>query len=219
MTGNNQINVGDANYVASLGTLSLSGLAEPTVPPPPRGSSPLLAASEPAVPRTDSIVSQRSVDRIVSAAIQVWAAAGLSLAEIQRLKSVTVTVADLGAGGYLGLSSENRILIDDNAAGWGWFVDSTPRHNEEFVKNRSSLELRAKTRSQADQRMDLLTVVMHELGHQLGLSDDHSAAHMDTLLAARLTPGTRRLPDPVSMPPGFAAPELPSSIRKPIVRR
>jgi hypothetical protein len=35
-------------------------------------------------------------------------------------------VANLG-GAVLGLAAGNTIVIDDNAARWGWFVDTTPR--------------------------------------------------------------------------------------------
>jgi hypothetical protein len=43
-------------------------------------------------------------------------------------------------------------------------------------------------------RMDLLTALMHELGHHLGLPDAYAAKSRDTLMYGYLTQGERRLP-------------------------
>src|SRR4051794_3935676 len=69
----------------------------------------------------------------------------------------------------------SSVLIDDNADGWGWHTDasSAPGAN----------------------RVDLLTVVMHELGHVLGHEDLDHGAHSEDLMSGLLTPGQRRLPD------------------------
>src|SRR5262249_25934330 len=78
----------------------------------------------------------------------------------------------------LGLGT--TIWLDDNAAGWGWFVDPTPRDDSEFTT----------PGDQGEQgRMDLLTVLMHAAGHFRG--HDH---HVDGLMAQTLTAGTRREP-------------------------
>ena len=42
--------------------------------------------------------------------------------------------------------------------------------------------------------MDLLTVVMHELGHVLGLPDDSDLTSAADLMDETLATGTRRLP-------------------------
>ena len=60
-------------------------------------------------------------------------------------------IADL-AGLTLGRSSGNRIFIDTNAAGHGWFVDETPGINEEFILSRNGWV--AKPNSAADGKMD-----------------------------------------------------------------
>ena len=41
------------------------------------------------------------------------------------LGNIDIRIADLG-GATLDLASDNTIWLDDNAAGWGWFVDRTP---------------------------------------------------------------------------------------------
>jgi len=56
------------------------------------------------------------------------------------------------------------VLIDSDAAGWGWFIDSTPMDNKEFKAYSINGEMTAIGSSPAFGDMDLLTVVMHELG-------------------------------------------------------
>src|SRR5262249_42471619 len=54
--------------------------------------------------------------------------------------------------------------------------------------------LTATTSGPAFGRMDLLTVVMHELGHTFGLEDLPAARDAHDLMATNLVPGERRLP-------------------------
>jgi NHL repeat len=119
---------------------------------------------------------------IVAEAIRRWAAAGLSPAQVARLKAVQFVVTDLSATtpGDVGWSLNGVVELDATAAGYGWFVDPTPQSDSEF----SSGEPPA--------GMDLLTVVMHELGHQLGLQDLNDASHPIDLMSEGLTPGVRR---------------------------
>ena len=81
------------------------------------------------------------------------------------------------------------IYIDSNAAGHGWFVDPTPALDEEFTPSPSNQQLRAIDPRAVD-RIDLLTVVEHELGHVAGLGD--LDASVDDLMSGLLGTGTRR---------------------------
>lgn len=65
------------------------------------------------------------------------------------------------------------VTIDVNGAGYGWFTDT------------SALP--------SGQRADLLTTVLHEMGHEQGLGDI-SDPDFTGLMAARLPLDTRRLP-------------------------
>src|SRR5262249_45412482 len=55
-------------------------------------------------------------------------------------------------------------------------------------------DLRAGKGSPAEGRMDLLTVVMHELGHVLGYDDLPVASHPNDLMAENIPTGVRRVP-------------------------
>ena len=79
------------------------------------------------------------------------------------------------------------VLSNTVGTGYGWFVDATPWEDEEFDGSLEAAD------NAARQRVDLLTVVMHELGHVLGFEDLDPATHIDDLMAAGLQPGGRRV--------------------------
>jgi Matrixin len=93
--------------------------------------------------------------------------------DTSSLNDVNIAIADLG-GTTLGLAFGHTITLDDNAAGWGWFVDATPNNDSEFTTAGNQGE---------QQRIDLLTVVMHELGHLLGRGHDANGVMAETLAA------------------------------------
>ena len=105
----------------------------------------------------------------------------------QVLANVSVKIADL-PGNLLGETVGNAILIDRDAAGYGWFVDLTPGDDREFSNPIGPHDLAASNGSPAAHRVDLLTAVMHEMGHVLGY--DHSDS-LD-LMAPTLPLGARR---------------------------
>jgi hypothetical protein len=114
---------------------------------------------------------------VVTAALPRLAAEGIDAATLDQLSAAQVLVTDL-PGTLLGLADTagNRIWIDSEAAGWGWFVDQTPGEDSEFASG--------------VQGMDLLSVVAHELGHLAGLG--HSQDE-DALMGDVLLPGQRRV--------------------------
>ena len=91
-------------------------------------------------------------------------------------RGVTLQIVDL-PGNLLGQAQGNTIQIDVDAAGQGWFVDATPWDNSEFVAAGNGSGLAAVSGSAAAGRVDLLTVILHELGHLAGLK--HAAEGRD----------------------------------------
>jgi polyvinyl alcohol dehydrogenase (cytochrome) len=110
---------------------------------------------------------------LLSEAIARWQAAG---ADMSALADVQIAIADL-RGTQLGLASGNTITLDVNAAGWGWYIDPTPADDGEFYLPGDQGE---------QNRMDLLTVLLHELGHVLGHEHDEGG-----VMSATLAVGTR----------------------------
>src|SRR5262249_8475528 len=104
-------------------------------------------------------------------------------------------------GAYLGTVTDGTVWIDRDAAGHGWYIDPTPRDDSEFP---------ARPGGPAFGREDLLTVVMHEMGHLLGFEDGGQGL-METVLHAgvRQAPSGPILivPDPVAAP---GAPSVPA---------
>src|SRR5207249_1624180 len=105
-------------------------------------------------------LSAAQVTPLLTEALARWQAAG---GNTSALHGIEVRIADL-SGTTLGLASGNTIWLDDNAAGWSWFVDATPEDDSEFTAPGNQGE---------QHRMDVLTVLVHEIGHLVGR--DHEA--------------------------------------------
>jgi RNA polymerase sigma factor (TIGR02999 family) len=133
------------------------------------GDSPLLAASLPEHGISATIASDQA-QPLPAEALSRWQAAGADVAE---LDAIDIHIADLG-GTTLGFASGHAIWLDDNATGWGWFVDPTPWDDSEFTTPGNQGE---------QNRMDLLTVLEHEIGHLLGYAHKADGVMQETLSA------------------------------------
>ncbi len=91
-----------------------------------------------------------------AAARASWLAAGADTALLAGLEVVVTSLP----GTQLGATVGRTVYLDDDAAGWGWSVTGG--------------------------RMDLLSVLLHELGHVLGLGHTD-----DGVMSALLAPGAR----------------------------
>ncbi|WP_210420322.1 Ig-like domain repeat protein [Aquisphaera giovannonii] len=148
------------------------------------GPAPVAAAS--VAPLTQPILAP-----IVAEAISRWRAAGADAKSLAALGKVDVQIADLG-GPLLGMAGDGVITIDQDAAGYGWFVDATPADDSEF---------KAEAEGPAQSHVDLLSVVAHELGHELGL--DHDSG--EDVMAPTLPVGVRRVPAAIPIARGTGA--------------
>ncbi len=154
---------------------------------------PLRAASagQPTEATGNSSLTVDQVASLLPAAIELWETAGLSAAETRLLQNVNVSVVDL-PGTMLGGATSAGLLLDADAAGWGWQIGASPR----LARRGLGLEEPGKPRA----GIDLLHVIGHELGHVLGYThDDHDnhdelemaagGFHPTSLMAGLLVPG------------------------------
>jgi len=142
-------------------------------------ASSLLAPAEVQRESASATLDAADLTPLVWQAIAAWESAGLDAASVAALQSLSFEVADL-PGRYLGWATRDRIVLDIDAAGYGWYVaDARGVVSDEF-------EI-----SDLKSQMDLLTAVMHEMGHVLGLAD---LVGEDDLMAGVLQPGVRHLP-------------------------
>ena len=130
-------------------------------------------------------LNRETVEALAAEARQRWIDSGISEEQIAALDSIEYRIADVG-GAHLGVANGFSITIDDDAGGTGfgnWFIDATPEDDLEFGDTVSA---------EASGRFDLLSTLIHEQGHVLGLGDIYGDRTdvMDGFLDA----GTRRLP-------------------------
>src|SRR5262249_28350834 len=104
-------------------------------------------------------LTPEALQPFVTQAITPRAAAGATPEQVQALRRVEVRIAGL-PGDTLGMAETGILWISPDAAGHGWFIDLTPWDDVEFA---------GRADSPARGRVDLLTVVAHEMGHLLGL--------------------------------------------------
>ena len=150
-----------------------------------RGDS-LLASGTPAETGSgQDDLTEAQLAGIVDEAMRRWSDSGLLDADqLAVLNTLKFEVADL-SDTSLGLTTADTIYIDSDAAGFGWFVDQTPADDAEFADPDGDGLYSAVVGGSAEGRMDLLTVVLHEIGHVLGMdhADDDMPLMSETLAA------------------------------------
>ncbi|QDT81716.1 hypothetical protein Mal35_52000 [Gimesia maris] len=145
----------------------------------------LLVSSEPQRRIKTASLTQAEADQVLAQAIE-QVSEQLTPEMSHSLSGIEVKVVDL-SGTTVGRAVPGTIYLDVNAAGYGWFVDSTPLDSSEFAVD-SQLSLIALSDSVAAGRIDLWTVILHELGHLVGY--EHEA---EGIMEETLAPGVRKL--------------------------
>ena len=155
--------------------------------------APLLAADAEAVIATSQNLTEADVVPLFDEALTAWAAAGISDSQLAQLEGLQVQIADL-FGALSGTQVGNTITLDINAAGHGWFVSPGSRDKSLEPADSDAHSDSGLSTSDSRLRIDLLTVLYHELGHALGLEDDYSDPSSDHITNGWLPIGTRRMP-------------------------
>src|SRR5262249_27448400 len=132
-----------------------------------------------------NLLTQDAANALMAQALARLQQDGVSAGVVSRLGAVTLGIKGLG-GGVLATADPQggRVLLDPSAAGHGWFVDPTPRSDEEFAAGGAG-PLTAAPGGPAEGRVDLLTAVLQEVGVAAGLDD--------AALRAVLAPSTRNV--------------------------
>ena len=136
-------------------------------------------------------MSQTDLNTLAVEAVNRWIATGISAEQVASLRSVQFEVGDLRSTGRLGEQRPGTITIDATAGGLGWFIDSTPSDDAEYTSSNGRL---VATSGAALSGIDLLTVLMHELGHQLGYADLDTDMANGSIMSDLFSTAERRLP-------------------------
>ncbi len=150
----------------------------------------LLASCEARMPVETALTGSELAPIVTEAIDRMTAIYQLGETEVALLNSVDFEIVDLD-GLTLGYTDGLTVQIDINAAGHGWFIDTTPSDDAEFTLLSDGTFL-AESSSLAVNSMDLLTVVMHELGHVLNYEDVDSQTSPSDLMSDVLTVSMRR---------------------------
>ena len=142
-----------------------------------------------------SLTAADDLSAVLARAIAEWSAQSFLVAgepwfdAAAVLDGVKITIGDLEGDEVARTLEDGSIVLDYSAAGNGWFVDATPGDDEATEFADVGGVLTAVAGGPADGRIDLLTALMHELGHMLGVTHDGAAG---ALMATELETGIRR---------------------------
>jgi hypothetical protein len=148
---------------------------------------------------------------------------GITNLPVGQLAEATITGYD-----SFGRPNTATISIDNDANGVGWFIDTTPQEHSEFLGEEGKTYFTAAPNNAAYGKYDLLTTILHETGHVLGIINGYSefeknvkagkfvtntftaqltpdGSHLDStlypydLLNTSLKPGIRKLPSQLDL--------------------
>jgi uncharacterized repeat protein (TIGR01451 family) len=143
--------------------------------------------------QSNTPLTETNLQTIVAAAKHRWVALGLSAEQLAALDGITFRIADLEERN-LGAATPGQVILDRHGAEHGWFIDATPLDELEFTRPASATRWITAPQQLPAGRYDLLTAVMHELGHAAGFADSYQPEARESLMYGYLPRGERRLP-------------------------
>lgn len=140
----------------------------------------------------DHDIAKILIDDLAEEGIRQWRDAGISEQQVAQLEAVTYQISEMEQGYLAAVNGANLITIDSDASNTGWFLDRTPGGNGEFLSTDPNTGELLATSPEALGHFDLLTAILHEQGHILGLSHTDHVGVMHGTLGT----GGRFLPTP-----------------------
>lgn len=135
----------------------------------------------------ETSLDQHALESLGQTARALWKQAGASAEQLAVLDSAEYRIVGL-SGVSLGTAEGHVISIDIDAAGQGWFIDATPFDHSEFTLGADGTYT-----ASADMGVDLLSIILHEQGHLLGLEDTYDPSQQNNLMYGLFGAGERRL--------------------------
>jgi hypothetical protein len=115
---------------------------------------------------TPAALGNANLQRTVAAALTRLGVDGISAGLLARLASLRFEVAHLPAAFLATVDPNNgAVVLETNAAGYGWFIDPTPQTDEEFSADGNALP-----GGPAAGKIDLLTAILQEMDGVVGLN-------------------------------------------------
>ena len=134
-------------------------------------------------------ITQEQVEEVAAAARQRWIDSGISDEQVAALDQISYRIGEL-EGGIVGAAEGSVVTVDTDAGGRGWFVDPTPGDDVEFSPGNGGV-LVGNIGTDASSKIDLLSVLLHEQGHVMGIvHETEDLALMDDAIVS----GGRLLP-------------------------
>src|SRR5262249_39067298 len=148
---------------------------------------------------TTAPVTDSNLQTLGNEAITLWdqALAKAGLAPINH--PISFAFGDLPAG-TLGQTTDAGVVVDRTGGGHGWFADPTPTENSEFPIVLGGGAPAAAPGSEAARKVDPLTVLLPEVGHQAGFDHGSVSQVMNEVLGT----GERLLLGQISAAPSAA---------------
>ncbi len=158
------------------------------------------------------ILTKPDLAPLVQAAIDRWKVVGVTGADLAKLESLKIEIADLDPGKLVETTPEG-IIIDRTASQYGWFLDSSASDESEYENEHD--QLMARHGSAAVGRIDVITAVSRAMGFVLEHENLSRASYRHWYRQNVLAPSFRRVPTfKIDIPSQYVFPqsEAPSGV-------
>ena len=137
-------------------------------------------------------ITEKQLQSVVDGALVIWQKLGLNDTQIKQLRQIQFSIGKT-APGELGNKSDHGIVISINADGKGWFIGNG-ESNSLFPNRITANKFISSPSLSPAGHVDLLSCILHEMGHVLGLKDIKEKIFSKDFMYAYLTVGERMVP-------------------------